>query len=376
MLFGPDPAANECFEFPARLLDSQHQFGRFRGYFFACFAGNASYANQGGESQGLMTGRMAKLDRAIQMLHLLCESVEGMTLDELAAALEVNRRTVERLRDVILLHFDLDEVVDGRIKRFRIRDGLRRVYARPSVPEIAALRAEAEGRAREGAPQAALLSSLLAKVRSSLDHREKSRLEPDLDALARLQRTRVAAGPAVGASDGVVSTVQQAIMIGVGLEFDYLADGAAAPKWRRVAPYGLIHGPVTYLIGKMPGKDPVHYRLDRMSNVKLGNEPHPVPDDWDLDAWLAQSFGIWREDDHDVVLRVLPTAVARANAWRFHPAQVLEEDGEELLVKFRAGGLREIAEHLFTWGGDVRIEAPEELRKVMRERVMLAWAST
>lgn len=165
-------------------------------------------------------------------------------------------------------------------------------------------------------------------------------------------------------------------MIGVGLEFDYLADGATAPKWRRVVPYGLIHGPVTYLIGKMPGKDPVHYRLDRMSNVKLGNEPQPVPDDWDLDAWLAQSFGIWREEDHDVVLRVLPSAIARARAWRFHPAQVLEEDGEELLVRFRAGGLREIAEHLFTWGGDVRIEAPEELRKVMRERVMLAWAST
>ncbi|MCW1385079.1 transcriptional regulator [Novosphingobium sp. KCTC 2891] len=321
---------------------------------------------------------MAKLDRAIQMLHLLCESTEGLTLDELAEALEVNRRTVERLRDVVMLHFDLDEVQDGRIKRFRIRDGLRRVYARPSVAEIAALRAEAEAQGREGAPQAALLSSLLAKVRSSLDHREKSRLEPDLDALARLQRTRVPAGPAVGAGDQAMSAVQQAIVIGVAIEFDYLPEGAAAPRWRRVVPYGLIHGPVTYLIGKMPGKDldPVHYRLDRMSNPKLGNEPHPVPDDWDLDAWLSQSFGIWREDDHDVVLRVLPSAAGKAKAWRFHPAQVLEEDGADLLVKFRAGGLREIAEHLFTWGGDVRIEAPEELRKVMRERVLLAWAST
>lgn len=321
---------------------------------------------------------MAKLDRAIQMLHLLCESAEGLTLDELAAELAVNRRTVERLRDVILLHFDLDEVVEGRIKRFRIRDGLRRIYARPSAAEIAALAAEAEGRAREGAPQAALLGSLLAKVRSSLDHREKTRLEPDFDALARLQRTRVAAGPAVGAGDAVVHAVQQAIVAGVALEFDYLADGAAAPAWRRVVPYGLIHGPVTYLIGQIPGRErrPVHYRLDRMSAVKLGNEPHPVPEDWDLDAWLAQSFGIWREDDHDIVLRVLPSAVARARAWRFHPAQVLEEDGEDLLVRFRAGGLREIAEHLFTWGGDVRIEAPEALRKVMRERVMLAWAST
>ncbi|MBB4615773.1 helix-turn-helix transcriptional regulator [Novosphingobium taihuense] len=325
-----------------------------------------------------MTARMAKLDRAIKLVHLLCESAEGLTLDEMADRLEVNRRTVERLRNVIMLHFDLEDVVDGRSKRFRIRDSLRRVYARPTAEEIAALQAECEARSREGGSQAVLLTSLLSKIKGWLDQREKSRLEPDLDALARLQRSRVTAGPAVGSCDAAMSLIQQAIMVGVAVEFDYTPEGASEPKWRRVVPYGLIHGPVTYLIGKMPSRerDPVHYRLDRMSNLKLGNEPHPVPDDWDLDAWLAQSFGIWREDDYEIVLRVLPSAVLRAKAWRFHPSQTFEDDGNELLVRFRAGGLREVAEHLFTWGGDVRIEAPEELRKVMRERVMLAWAST
>jgi len=52
--------------------------------------------------------------------------------------------------------------------------------------------------------------------------------------------------------------------------------------------------------------------------------------------------------------------------------QALVLDGEELVVRFRSGGLREIAEHLFTWGGEVRIEGPEELRVVMRERLALA----
>lgn len=325
-----------------------------------------------------MTARMAKLDRAIKLVHLLCESAEGLTLDEMADRLEVNRRTVERLRNVIMLHFDLEDVVDGRTKRFRIRDSLRRVYARPTAEEIAALQSECDARSREGGSQAALLNSLLSKIKGWLDQREKSRLEPDLDALARLQRSRVTAGPAVGFSDAAMSLIQQAIMVGVAVEFDYTPEGATEAKWRRVVPYGLIHGPVTYLIGKMPSRDrdPVHYRLDRISNLKLGSESHPVPDDWDLDAWLAQSFGIWREEDHEIVLRVLPSAVAKAKAWRFHPSQSFEDDGDELLVRFRAGGLREVAEHLFTWGGDVRIEAPEDLRKVMRERVMLAWAST
>ena len=119
-------------------------------------------------------------------------------------------------------------------------------------------------------------------------------------------------------------------------------------------------------------KPPVMFRLDRMSEARAANRPGTPPDYWDLDAWLAQSFGIWREEDHDIVLRVRPCAVARARAWRFHPAQSVEEDGDELVVRFRTGGLREIAEHLFSWGGDVCIEGPPELRGVMRERVLLA----
>ena len=50
----------------------------------------------------------------------------------------------------------------------------------------------------------------------------------------------------------------------------------------------------------------------------------------------------------------------------------LEEDDEGLTVRFRSGGLREIAEHLFTWGSDIRIVSPEELRTMMKDRLLAA----
>jgi hypothetical protein len=54
----------------------------------------------------------------------------------------------------------------------------------PSAAEVAALQAEADARAASGqAAQAALLSSLVAKLRAALDGREKSRIDPDLEAL-------------------------------------------------------------------------------------------------------------------------------------------------------------------------------------------------
>lgn len=318
--------------------------------------------------------RNAKLDRLLTLVKVLSESAEGLTLDEMAATIGANRRTAERLRDLILVHFELEESVDDRHKRFRIPGTLPSAFTQPNVAEIAALQSLADTARKAGSAQAALLESLAAKVQAGLRREVKSRMAPDLEPLVRLQRHHVPAGPMIAHAPETVAQVQGAMMAGMCLEFDYVADGASEPKWRRVVPLGLIHGPATYLIGKIPGRDlePVPYRLDRMSEVRVSNQPGAADDDWDLDAWMGESFGIWREEGHQIVLRVAAESADRARGWRFHPRQVFEQDGEELVVRFFSGGLREIAEHLFTWGGQVRIDGPEELRAMMRERIELS----
>lgn len=320
--------------------------------------------------------RMAKLDRLLALVHLLSESAEGLTLDEMAEAIGVNRRTAERMRDVIAFHFDLDEQADGARKRFRILGSLRRAYTRPTPEELAALQAEADARAIDGSPRAALLLSLLAKVKGALDDREKRRLAPDLELLARAHRMMVAAGPTAQSDPVILQTIQHAILAGACVEFDYVRDDGQEPQWRRVIPFGIAFGPLTYLVGKLPPRDgkpeldPVLFRLDRMQNVRRSATLGCAPDDFDLDAWLAESFGIWRDGTRSVTLRILPHAGARGRAWRFHRSQVTEglNDGG-LRVRFQAAGLREIAEHLFTWAGDLVIEGPDELRTMMRERL-------
>lgn len=323
-----------------------------------------------------MTERMAKLDRLLALVHALSDTTEGLTLDEMAARLDVNRRTAERMRNIIARHFDLDEIADDRRKRFLIRDSLRRAYTRPTAAEIAALQAEVDGRtlARQSA-RAEQLGSLLAKVKGALDDREKRRLDPDLDALARLQRTMVVAGPMAAVRPETVTTIQSAILCGRCVEFHYATDERPEPRWRQVIPYGLVHGPLTYLLGKMPGRDdqPVYFRLDRMTAATVSETVGCAPDSWDIDAWLADSFAVWRDEKQDVVLRVPASSAARARQWRFHARQQIEELADcGLRIRFATGGMRELAEHLFSWGGELVIEGPDVLITVMSDRLAAA----
>jgi proteasome accessory factor B len=320
-----------------------------------------------------MTGRMAKLDRVLELVHALSESPEGLTLDEMAERLCVNRRTAERMRDIIAVHFDVDDRVEDRRKRFFIRDSLRRIYTRPGPAEIAALQLEVETQQKAGhVDRAAPLASLLAKIRSAFDDREKRRIDPDLDALARLQRTTVTAGPVATVAPETITIVQAAILSGACIEFSYATEERPEPRWRCVIPYGLIHGALTYLLGKVPGRDgqPVYYRLDRMGQAKLSETLGCAPDDWDIDAWLAESFALWRGEKQEVVLGIPASSAPRARGWRFHPNQRVEELGDgSLKIRFTAGGMREIAEHLFTWSGELSIEQPQILIETMRERI-------
>jgi predicted DNA-binding transcriptional regulator YafY len=219
-----------------------------------------------------------------------------------------------------------------------------------------------------------LLDNLLAKIKGALDDGEKHRIGPDLEPLIKFQTTLFQPGPRVDIEAEALAAVQQAMISGNCLEFDYLPGDADDTKWRRVIPLGMIHGPTTYLVGKFPDReiDPAIFRLDRMSNARPSEVIGVPPDDWNLEVWMEQSASIWREEEYDIVLRVMPDGVERARNWCFHPRQVIEEDGDGLIVRFRAGGLWQIADHVFTWRGELVIVGPEELKVEMRGRLATA----
>ena len=78
-----------------------------------------------------------------------------------------------------------------------------------------------------------------------------------------------------------------------------------------------------------------------------------------MQDWLADSFGIWREVPFDVEWRFLPEVADEAATYQFHPRQKVErlKDGS-LMVRFRAGGRREMDWYLYRWGDKVEVRNP------------------
>ncbi len=92
------------------------------------------------------------------------------------------------------------------------------------------------------------------------------------------------------------------------------------------------------------------------------------PEDFDLQAYLNRAFGVFQEDEQDVVWRFRPNAAPQARRFLFHPTQQMEDapDGS-LIVRFRACGMLEMCWHLFRWGDQVEVLGPDALQEMYAE---------
>ena len=319
--------------------------------------------------------RHDKAAMVIELARRMAASAEGLTLDEMAREMEVGRRTAERMRDAVVMLFPLvEEVSDPPSKRWRIRGGLNGFEQAPAATEMLELTKAAQGLRAAGEPsRAAALEGLERKIKAAMRSTTLNRMAPDLEALVRAETIAVQAGPRPTADEAMLAEIRNAVLAQRPLGFLYSRPGAE-PRRRSVAPCGLMFGRANYLVAadRETGKIQT-FRLDRMSGVEAQDGFAPAPADFDLAAFSTKSFGIYQDQVEAVALRITPEGAAEARGWRWHPTQALEDQPDgSVVVRFEASGMRELAWHLFTWGDQVEILAPERLKTVMAEELAAA----
>ncbi len=322
--------------------------------------------------------RHEKAGRLLELARLLASTAEGLTLDEMAERLGVGRRTVERMRDAVREVFpQLEEVDDPPTRRFRIPSGLDGLFQAPTAEELAALKSAAEMLAGQGAhARAGALKTLEQKVLAAMRAAARRRLAPDLEALLQAETIAVNAGPRPFEDEAVLSAIRVALKSMSGLRFRY--EGGSTPgRVREVAPFGLLFGRSNYLVAQEDTESgPRNWRLDRIHDIEVLEVPVFRPEEFSLQDYADQSFGIYHDEVQDVVLRMTPEGAEDALRWRFHVNQVVEPQPDGgVIVRFRASGMRELAWHLFTWGDKAQVVAPEILRRTLVEEIEVARAA-
>lgn len=317
--------------------------------------------------------RYAPAERLLRLARHLAASRTGLTLDEIAAELEVGRRTAERLRDSLAAIFPQMESWDdeARMRRWRLPGSalIGVMEARPEAVasvEIAAREVEARGETE----RAALLREAATTLRAMMRPDALRRAEPDIAALMEAEGSAMRPGPRPVIAASVLPTLRQAIL-GMQLAVVRYAVPGEEPATRILCPYGILYGGRGWLVAHVEGLQEMRlWRLDRIAAVDVLDRGFPRREDFSLANYAAQSFGVFQEEPMDVVLRFTPKAADDAIGWVFHPSQTMErQDDGSLIVRFRAGGAQEICWHLMTWGQEVIICGPTTLKHAFRNFV-------
>ena len=321
--------------------------------------------------------RHEKANSLLNLARRLASSAEGMTLDEMADAMGVGRRTAERMRDALYPLFpQMEEIADGPSKRFRIPQGLDGFFQNPTTEELLELnKASAALHAAGAAPRARTLEGLERKVRSAIRSSTLRRIVPDVEALVRAETIAVQAGPRPFEDETLIATIRHAVMAMKALRFSY-AGGRTPGAARTVTPYGLMFGRANYLVAAELGTSlPRTWRLDRLQKLEVLDVTAAAPEDFSLQDYANLSFGIFQSDVENVVLRILPHGAEEALGWRFHPTQTIEQQPDgSVIVRFQASGMLELAWHLFSWADKVQILEPPSLKEAMVRELELALA--
>jgi predicted DNA-binding transcriptional regulator YafY len=310
--------------------------------------------------------RYERIEDLLKLAVAMQGNAEGVSLNDIAQGFEVSRRTAERMRDAVLRAFpqaeEAPDAGDG-YKRWRIPAGTLNRLISVSAEELAELQQAAARLDRDGlAAQAAILSGLAGKVAAMVPPARRRAIDADMELLLQAEGLAMRPGPRARIADGVLESLREAILGSRRVLLHYYSGITGEDSRQPVEPYGILYGARPYLVAynlNEQVRDFHLFRLSGLDRVEETGEHFERREDFSLRDYAARSFGIFQEEPVDVAWKFTPEVAPEATDYLFHPTQVLEEQPDGgLIVRFHAGGMREMAWHLYTWGDAVEVLEP------------------
>ncbi|MHB8472331.1 MAG: helix-turn-helix transcriptional regulator [Gammaproteobacteria bacterium] len=173
-------------------------------------------------------------------------------------------------------------------------------------------------------------------------------------------------------AEGVLESVQEALLNDLQIECAYQSAGAEAPEARRLHPLALVQrGPVMYLVATASNAPQVKlYVLHRFRKVEITEAPIVRPKGFNIDTYIAKGnlqFGngktlkLKASIDEDLAAHLAETPLSE-------DVRIVERDEDYLLTATVADSLQ-LRWWLLSWGSAVEVLGPKGLRGEISGRV-------
>jgi proteasome accessory factor B len=152
------------------------------------------------------------------------------------------------------------------------------------------------------------------------------------------------------------------------LEIEY-TDAQGHGSRRVVHPYFLEPRPesrTVYVFAHDEASGAVRlFRLDRISHARVVRERFEPPANFDVDALVSGSWGIWQAEGHDeVVLRFAAAVAGRVRQSFWHrSAQLTDLENGGVGLRLSVASEVEMRPWVLGWGAQVEVLAPPSLRQ-------------
>lgn len=155
------------------------------------------------------------------------------------------------------------------------------------------------------------------------------------------------------------------------VEFDYRKPGDTEKMRRNVQPYHLTYREnLCYMVGFDHERKAIRtFALSRITAPLLTPRKFNVPPDFDPEKYFASALSVFGGDgNHRIVLRFKGASADRIREREWHDTEKRRElpDGR-LELEFRLGALPEIERWLLSWGAEVEVVQPKQLRQSVAE---------
>jgi len=308
-----------------------------------------------------------KIFRILKIITLLESGHKKWTAQDIAVLFDISVRTFHRDRE-LMEEIGVPIYYDKELETYDILDTFS--FNPPSINREEALALLMAGKAfkEENFPYQKELETVLAKIKSSLPAAVRQ-------VIAGIEnKITFHNSPSVNLSSSkhIVVEIENAISNQNTIKIEYYSMSKDQNRVRKVDPYNLYFKKgAGYLIGYCHLREEIRmFRIDRIKKLDILDRTFVRPDDYSLEKYLENVWGVERGEEKEIELLFSGFAAKYVQEYDWHSSQQIEElnDGQ-IIFRVRTGSIEEIKSWILSFGAEVEVLEPEDLKLEIKDEI-------